>query len=343
MRILIIAGFLGSGKTTLLLSLARALHRRAGWRVAVIENDAGTVGVDAEYLALEGLQVRFLHAGCICCQLRLDLLTTLYEIERTLAPDLVLLEPSGVAGPRQVAEALTGYGGDLAARHLLLVVDAQRYPAIRDWANPFIVSGIEAADTLALNKADAVAAPVLADLAARLRAMNPRATLLPLSALRGDGLPELAEHLLRALDSPEAAPAAPSPTAARSRAPAPALPDAVAHAASSAIACGGRLEPAAVRERAAAELTRLGHALQAAGCRLVGHIKLILKGRGSGYLLLSLTDPASPPAARGALARAPAALDAILNVVVCGLPRAAVEQASAAFLERLRGQLGAPE
>ena len=64
MKLLIIAGFLGSGKTTLLLQIAKHLAA-SSQRIAIIENEMGEVGVDGEYLTLEGLHVQELLGGCI--------------------------------------------------------------------------------------------------------------------------------------------------------------------------------------------------------------------------------------------------------------------------------------
>ncbi|MBL7005961.1 MAG: hypothetical protein ISR78_02640, partial [Spirochaetia bacterium] len=76
MQILIISGFLGSGKTTLLLGLSEFLVRR-GERVAIIENEVGEIPVDSSCLKAQGLTVRELYAGCICCSLREDLQKTI--------------------------------------------------------------------------------------------------------------------------------------------------------------------------------------------------------------------------------------------------------------------------
>ena len=109
MHLLILTGFLGSGKTTLLRRIAQAFNATCpDKRMAVIENEVGTVGIDGDFLANDGLTVRQINSGCICCTLRLDLVTTLLDLERTYAPDLIILEPSGVAGPRQVLSALDG-------------------------------------------------------------------------------------------------------------------------------------------------------------------------------------------------------------------------------------------
>src|SRR5210317_1406548 len=103
MKLLIIAGFLGSGKTTLLLQVAKHLAA-ASKRIAIIENEMGEVGVDGDYLTLEGLHVQELLGGCICCTLAAGLVGTLEKVERLFQPDLVILEATGSARPSDITQ-----------------------------------------------------------------------------------------------------------------------------------------------------------------------------------------------------------------------------------------------
>ena len=75
MNLFVIAGFLGSGKTSLLLAVAKAVSE-SGRKMAIIENEVGKVGIDDIVLRAEGLPVREIYSGCVCCSLRLDLINT---------------------------------------------------------------------------------------------------------------------------------------------------------------------------------------------------------------------------------------------------------------------------
>ena len=46
-----------------------------------------------------GLQVKELAAGCVCCTLGPSLLITVKEIYENIHPDVIIVEPTGIANP----------------------------------------------------------------------------------------------------------------------------------------------------------------------------------------------------------------------------------------------------
>lgn len=95
MNVYIIWGFLGSGKTTLINYLLSTYL--SGKKVVVIENESGTESVDSLLLRSKNYQVKDLKSGCICCTLRQELPVAIKEIEASIQPDILLIEPSGLA------------------------------------------------------------------------------------------------------------------------------------------------------------------------------------------------------------------------------------------------------
>jgi len=162
-HLLIVAGFLGSGKTTLILGAARRFADR-GRSVAIIENEVGAVGVDGQALAAEGLEVREIHAGCVCCTLRADLLATLYALEREISPDLVILETD--ENPKEVGDQLTALGIPWLALEVRTVADCAKA-----WVQLGQLLGREA-------EAKARAAALKALVKGRSRKAGPRALTL---------------------------------------------------------------------------------------------------------------------------------------------------------------------
>ena len=90
----IISGFLGSGKTTLIKTIINTAFK--GKKIAVIENDFGEARIDASLLEKYDLKVNSLTEGCICCSLAGDLKKTVEMLLSSYAPEVLLIEPSGV-------------------------------------------------------------------------------------------------------------------------------------------------------------------------------------------------------------------------------------------------------
>ncbi len=96
----LLTGFLGAGKTTL---LNRILNGDHGLRVGVLVNDFGAINIDAELV--EGVEENTIRLtnGCICCEIRDDLVFSLEQLlTREHAVDYVLLEASGVSDPEGI-------------------------------------------------------------------------------------------------------------------------------------------------------------------------------------------------------------------------------------------------
>ena len=310
MELIVISGFLGSGKTSLLLLLAKAFVAE-GRKVAIVENEVGQNGIDGDMLKAEGLNVREIYSGCVCCSLRHDLIHTLLELEREVKPDLVFLEPSGVAGPKQIKHCLCGYGGDIEKQMFLVVADAKRLPAIHDFSMPLIHDGLEIADIVALNKSDLVSAQQLNDLEARIRKVNPVVELLCVSATTGFHVDYLIEKIkMRVPAKSEASPA----EHAKGN-----LPDAAIFAASASLD-----NPVAqAGQRVKEMLQNLSAQLKAEKGVLIGHIKAILKTEPTGYLVFSVTAADEPATEKGRLPQERIThLELTVNAIVYGIEEA---------------------
>ena len=195
MRLLLVTGFLGSGKTTLILSLARAAQA-AGSRSAIIVNEIGEIGIDNQLMRQLDLDVWELFNGCICCTLTADLVTTLQKLDADYAPDLVVVEPSGAADPKNLLRALPFYRGrPLASIRWVTVLDPLRLPMLLEVLEPLITAGIQQADFLVISKTDIATSEEIAEASAAARCINPDAPLYPL-ALGADLPPDLVAELL---------------------------------------------------------------------------------------------------------------------------------------------------
>ena len=153
----VLTGFLGAGKTTLLNRILTGDH---GLRVAVLVNDFGSINIDAELVVgveSEG-DVINLANGCVCCNIRDDLVAAVTQImTRPEQPEYILLEASGVADPSGIA--LTFMDEDMRDRirldSIMCVVDAEQVFAAPEMME-LKLRQVAFADMLILNKVDLV-------------------------------------------------------------------------------------------------------------------------------------------------------------------------------------------
>ena len=110
--VLLITGYLGSGKTTL---LNRILTNEKGIRFAVIVNDIGEVNIDASLIQQGGVvsqkddSLVALQNGCICCSLKMDLMSQLHDLAAQQAYDYIVIEASGICEPAPIAQTICSY------------------------------------------------------------------------------------------------------------------------------------------------------------------------------------------------------------------------------------------
>src|SRR5271168_1750435 len=154
--ITILTGFLGAGKTTLLNRILTGNH---GLRVGVLVNDFGAINIDAELVVgVEGNMISLAN-GCVCCQIRDDLVESVVALlARPEGVEYILLEASGVADPAGIF--VTFNDPNLRDRirldSVICVVDADQvfahpeYPPLMDLK----LQQIGFADMLVLNKVD---------------------------------------------------------------------------------------------------------------------------------------------------------------------------------------------
>jgi len=196
MKIAQIAGFLGSGKTTLLITIAKDLVQR-GHRIAIIVNDVGEINVDAKFIESYGLKAKEISGGCICCQIAGSFANTLAILHDTFKPDIVIVEPSGVAIPwglkraAEYSEAET----DVVIEHapVVTLVDATRIDMLIDAVKRLVETQIREADVCLINKVDVATQEQIEKSRKLIQSINPRAEILLASNRTGQGIKEVAD------------------------------------------------------------------------------------------------------------------------------------------------------
>jgi G3E family GTPase len=190
LNVAIFTGFLGSGKTSLLLPLARFLVDGTGREVSktpvvIIENEIGEVGIDDVVLRAQGLDVRELFGGCICCRMTADLTSCLNDLASELDPEWVLVEATGLAMPQSIVETIRRYGKGVERIITLAVVDAPRWPELVEVLEPLVSKQVAGADIVLINKTDAVDRQAVRAVRERVLSFNKAAPVLEVSATGG--------------------------------------------------------------------------------------------------------------------------------------------------------------
>ncbi len=148
----VITGFLGAGKTSLIRHL---LTHANGRRLALVINEFGDIGIDAEIVkgcGIEGCDeddVLELANGCICCTVADDFLPTIETLlDREVPPDHIVIETSGLALPKPLVKAFgwPSVRTRVTVDGVVAVVDAPAYAAGLFAADPAAIQAQREAD-----------------------------------------------------------------------------------------------------------------------------------------------------------------------------------------------------
>ena len=173
--LILLTGFLGAGKTTTLNRVLGSQHRR---RVGVIINELGRIDIDTRLVKGRSGDVLELAGGCVCHEVRVqsELWAAIEEVTRRSAPDVIVLETTGIAEPWSILDGLDELGprAPAVAAGVVCVVDAEagggqltRHEEAR--------AQVEAADRILLTKLDLAKGDAIAALHRELALRNPSA------------------------------------------------------------------------------------------------------------------------------------------------------------------------
>lgn len=189
MDMIIIAGFLGSGKTTLILNTVGQITERTGKKVAMIVNDFGNIGIDGKVMERYGLKVQELPRGCICCTLGPNFLDTVRTIHDKFDPDLVVVEPSGIADPDSILATMEHYQGrPLGKISTVILLDAVRFPLLVQAMKIPMTKQLHSADLVLLTKTDEVDGGRLKEMEVFVRGVIGDKPIIPVSSTTGYNL-----------------------------------------------------------------------------------------------------------------------------------------------------------
>lgn len=198
MKIIQIAGYLGSGKTTLIIALSRKVAE-AGMKVAILVNDVGAVPVDGRVIEEYGLTVKDIGGGCICCQVAGTMIRTLETLAKGPNPDIVIIEPTGIAVPESIRQTvmLNAEKTGAVSGPAIVLFDTTRTEKLLtyDTLKRLVTTQIRDADIVALSKIDLSSVDAAAHAEKAVRELNQTAEVIRLSTVTGEGLSVLADRI----------------------------------------------------------------------------------------------------------------------------------------------------
>jgi G3E family GTPase len=166
-------------------------------KVVIIVNDFGKIGIDGTVMKKYGLNVQDMPSGCICCTLGADFLETVNTVATNFAPDLILVEPTGIADPAAITDTMKHYRGPkVDPVRVFVVVDAVRFPLILKALAVPLKNQLNAADLIIINKIDESGPEAVQAVKASLEELGIKKRTISISAATGENLDQVVEAMV---------------------------------------------------------------------------------------------------------------------------------------------------
>lgn len=171
MKLYLVTGFLGAGKTTFLKNLIQLFSHE---KLALIINEFGKEGVDGTLLSELDVQISEINNGSIFCSCRLDKFEEVLDHMVTLAPDVAIVEASGLSDPTNIRKILDQNlrFQSIDYRGSICMVDAVNFEKVYRMAK-VCKNQISISDLVLINKCDIATKEQLEKTKDLLQTQNP--------------------------------------------------------------------------------------------------------------------------------------------------------------------------
>lgn len=186
LAISVLTGFLGSGKTTLLKELLQ--HPNMD-ETAVIVNEFGEIGLDHLLVESSSEDIVLMNSGCLCCTVRGDLVETIRKLyKQRLMKEVptfnrIVIETTGLADPAPILQTLMSdpfLSDRFRLDGVIATVDAINGTETLNNHQESIKQAA-VADRLLLTKTDLSKDGDFRDILARLKELNPTASIFKIA------------------------------------------------------------------------------------------------------------------------------------------------------------------
>lgn len=178
----LVTGFLGSGKTTLINQLLACKKAEAKWGLLI--NEFGQIGIDGKLIDAgdgnQGLAIREVSGGCICCTSQLPLQIALSRLLAEHTPSRLVIEPTGLAHPKALIEQLSEphWQTSLSMQLVVCVLNANQWQDIRYQEHDGYQSHVQYADVVLINRYEDMSKPMREQLIDWIIEYNPNAQIV---------------------------------------------------------------------------------------------------------------------------------------------------------------------
>lgn len=172
-RVYLITGFLGSGKTTFLNRIINRFPKDQ--KLMILMNEFGEIGVDGTSIETDELEMMEISKGSIFCVcVKTDFIKGLYEIGQTIAPDVLLIESTGVANPTDLKRDLTLpiFKNRFQFQDQFCVIDAMNFMEVYD-TYVSIEKQITSSTVFLINKIDQASPELIEQIKEVIRGLHP--------------------------------------------------------------------------------------------------------------------------------------------------------------------------
>ena len=178
-------GLLGCGKTTLIKKLLKTEYQ--GRKVAIIENEIGTVNLDAEELSGTDIAIKEITNGCVCCTIQGEFTRAIDMLVESEHPDYIIIEPTGAADIKGLLSACQKVR-TAALRRCIMLVNAKKLVRLLKVVGPFYHDQIEQSSCVYLNFTENMTEEQIREAKEALLSINPKVTLvdIPLADITAD-------------------------------------------------------------------------------------------------------------------------------------------------------------
>lgn len=171
-------GFLGVGKTSAILSCFKQKPTHEHWVVLV--NEFGPQGIDGSIYQNNGIQVKEVAGGCLCCVAGVPFQVAVTDILKQQKPDRLFIETSGASHTQGVLKTLQqdSFKQALNLKATVCIIDPNHFIDKRYFNNVNYQAQINTADVIVANKIDNANDQALIKLDAFIKSKKPTIPIL---------------------------------------------------------------------------------------------------------------------------------------------------------------------